>query len=208
MPPNQPRDARPPLRERKKLRTRERIVEVAYALFDRHGFAPVTVAEIVEAAEVSRSTFFRYFGDKQEVVFANEQRFRDQLIAEARAADAPAPRDLHEALEQLRTLAVGAYISAGAGRWSEVHERLINANPELQDRHIRKLMGFADDMIVLLNARGADAGTARLSSHIAVACCLAARGEGAQKDMATAVSQRFDDILGSISTPQGRKASS
>ena len=188
-------EPRPPLRERKKLRVREHIVEVAYALFDRHGFAPVTVSDIVDAAEVSRSTFFRYFGDKQEVVFAHEQRFRDTLVAEAHAAAAPPPDDLPAALEQLRTLAVGAYASVSAQPRSEVHERLIDANPELLDRHIRKLMGFADDMIALLIARGAEPSAARLAAHLAIACCLATRGQVAPGEMATAVSERFDEVL-------------
>lgn len=187
--------SRRPLRERKKLRAREHIVEVAYSLFDRYGFAAVTVADIVDAAEVSRSTFFRYFGDKQEVVFADQQRLRDELVTEARAATAPPPSDLPAALEQLCELAVGAYAIAGARTRSEVHERLIDANPELLDRHIRKLMGFAEDMTVLLTDRGSDASTARLAAHITVGCCLAARGEAEPADMAEAVGRQFDAIL-------------
>ena len=194
-PPPHQLTSRPPLRERKKLRVREHIVEVAYALFDRHGFAPVTVVDIVDAAEVSRSTFFRYFGDKQEVVFAHEQRFRDTLVAEAHAATAPVPGDLRAALEQLRVLTVGAYVSASAGSRSPVHERLIDANPELLDRHVRKLMGFADDMTALLTARGAEAGTARLAAHLAIACCLAARAQAPPGEMAAMVSARFDEVL-------------
>ncbi len=194
MPPH-PAPSRPPLRERKKLRAREHIVDVAYELFDRHGFAPVTVSDIVDAAEVSRSTFFRYFGDKQEVVFADEQQFRDGLVAEAHATDGSTPDDLREALGQLRVLAVGAYASASASPRSEVHERLIDANPELLDRHVRKLMGFADDMTALLIARGAKSSTARLAARLAIACCLTARGEATPGQMAVAVSERFNEVL-------------
>jgi AcrR family transcriptional regulator len=187
--------SRRPLRERKKLRARELIVETAYQLFDRHGFALVTVPDIVDAAEVSRSTFFRYFGDKQEVVFADAQQLRDALVAEARATPAPSPHHLREALEQLRDLTVGAYQLAGTSPRSELHEQLIDANPELMDRHIRKLMGFADDMTALLITRGAEPGTARLAGHLAIACCLAARGGTVPGDMAAAVSKRFDEVI-------------
>ena len=76
-----------------------------------------------------------------------------------------------------------------------MHERLVDANPELFDRHIRTLMGFADDMAVLLVARGAAPSTARLAAQIAVACCLAARRDPAPGEIATAVSKRFDDAL-------------
>jgi hypothetical protein len=38
-----------------------------------HGFDKVSVSDIAERAEVGGTTFFRYFGDKQEVVFAKQQ---------------------------------------------------------------------------------------------------------------------------------------
>jgi AcrR family transcriptional regulator len=199
-----PNPTRPPLRERKKQQVRERIVDRAYALFGARGFAAVTISDIVDAAEVSRSTFFRYFGDKQEVVFAYEQQFREALVAAAHAEPASSPDDLGTALEQLRTLVVGAYRTAAARPHSAVHERLIDANPELLDRHTRKLMLFAEDMAALLVARGAAPSIAGLAAHIAVACCLAARGDVDPGEMASAVGRRFDDVL-EMGAPQSAR---
>ncbi|WP_405460995.1 TetR/AcrR family transcriptional regulator [Streptomyces sp. NBC_00101] len=62
------------LRERKKLRTRQTISEVAIALFLEHGFDQVSVADIAAAAEVSKPTLFRYFPTKEDLVV---QRFAD-----------------------------------------------------------------------------------------------------------------------------------
>lgn len=62
------------LRERKKLRTRETISEVAISLFLEHGFDQVSVADIAAAAEVSKPTLFRYFPTKEDLVL---QRFAD-----------------------------------------------------------------------------------------------------------------------------------
>ncbi|MGW0860389.1 TetR/AcrR family transcriptional regulator [Streptomyces sp. NPDC002690] len=62
------------LRERKKLRTRETISEVAIALFLEHGFDQVSVADVAAAAEVSKPTLFRYFPTKEDLVV---QRFAD-----------------------------------------------------------------------------------------------------------------------------------
>ena len=57
------------LRERKKLRTRETIVEVALRLFSSQGYDETTVVHIAEEAEISPSTFFSYFPAKEDVVF-------------------------------------------------------------------------------------------------------------------------------------------
>src|SRR5438067_6349898 len=88
------------LRERKKRRAQEAIVDAAYALFAERGFADVTVTEIAERAEVGRTTFFRYFGDKQEVLFAEEQNLLDGLRSAPPLA--PGPPTFREALEEAR----------------------------------------------------------------------------------------------------------
>ncbi|WP_405826287.1 TetR family transcriptional regulator [Streptomyces sp. NBC_01390] len=77
------------LRERKKQKTRERIRREAYRLFAEHGYEATTVDQIAEAAEVSSSTFFRYFPTKEDVVIQDEY---DPALAEAlrgRPADEP-----------------------------------------------------------------------------------------------------------------------
>ncbi|MEU4317777.1 TetR family transcriptional regulator [Nocardia fluminea] len=61
-----------PLRERKRIRTRRALADAALALFTEKGFAATTVEELVEAAEVSRSTFFRAFPTKEAVAVEAE----------------------------------------------------------------------------------------------------------------------------------------
>jgi AcrR family transcriptional regulator len=67
-----PVDERPGLRERKKARTRAAIREHALRLFREQGYAATTVDQIAEAADVSPSTFFRYFPTKEDVVLQDE----------------------------------------------------------------------------------------------------------------------------------------
>ena len=60
------------LREKHKRRTRAAIRAAAMELFDAQGYAQTTVAQIAEAAEVSHTTFFRYFQSKEQVVVSDD----------------------------------------------------------------------------------------------------------------------------------------
>src|SRR5215211_2014028 len=72
-------EATPGLRERKKQRTREAIVESAFELFDQRGFDGTTIADIAEAAEIAPRTFFSYFPSKDDVVFHDFEESYGQL---------------------------------------------------------------------------------------------------------------------------------
>lgn len=79
------------LRERKKRKTLTAIHKAGMRLFAERGYAAVTVAEIAEAAEVSRATVFAYYPAKEDIVFGEARLARDALAealagAEDRAA--------------------------------------------------------------------------------------------------------------------------
>jgi AcrR family transcriptional regulator len=68
------------LRERKKARTKAAIQEHALRLFQEQGYDATTVEQIAEAAEISPSTFFRYFPTKEDVVVWDDY---DPMLIEA-----------------------------------------------------------------------------------------------------------------------------
>jgi AcrR family transcriptional regulator len=58
---------------------RTAVVAAALELFERQGFEATSVEQIAQAAGVSRSTFFRQFGGKEDVVFADHEVLLDEL---------------------------------------------------------------------------------------------------------------------------------
>ena len=92
------------LRERKKVKTRAAIQHEALRLFRLQGYEETTVEQIAEAAEVSPSTFFRYFPSKEDLVLTDDY---DPLILETCRAQ-PAELGPVEAVRRgLRTVFEG-----------------------------------------------------------------------------------------------------
>lgn len=69
------------LRERKKLRTRQHIADVAARLFAEHGFENVTVDEVATAADVAKKTVFNYFPTKEDLAFDRAQQREIDIVA-------------------------------------------------------------------------------------------------------------------------------
>jgi AcrR family transcriptional regulator len=72
-----------PLRARKKLETRARIMETAVEIFSERGIDGVTVDEIAAAADVGKGTIYNYFPAKEDIVIAFLVEFERQVQAEA-----------------------------------------------------------------------------------------------------------------------------
>jgi len=101
------------LRERKKRRLRQRISNVATALFLAEGFDAVSVARIAAACEVSEQTVFNYFPTKESMFFD-----RDESYAEALAEAVQ-----HRGAEPLGEVVVDALIGGiPLDRWQDLDE--------------------------------------------------------------------------------------
>jgi AcrR family transcriptional regulator len=91
------------LRERKKARTREAIIDAALELFGRKGFDATTIEDIAAAADVSPRTFFRYFDSKVDLVMAHNEAHGDKVapLVVARPASEGPVEALRQVMRQM-----------------------------------------------------------------------------------------------------------
>jgi AcrR family transcriptional regulator len=115
------------LRERKKARTKAAIQQQALRLFREQGYDATTVEQIAEAAEVSPSTFFRYFPTKEDVVLSDDY---DPILVEAFKAQPPELGPI----QAMRAAMGSAFGLIPAGEMEALRERseLMMKIPELQ----------------------------------------------------------------------------
>jgi AcrR family transcriptional regulator len=115
------------LRERKKIKTRQAIRREAFRLIDENGYAATTIEQIADAAEVSPSTFFRYFPSKESLLLADDL---DPLILAAFEAQPP-DLSLIQALRRAYE-AVMAHLPADQLEFENTRQRLMFSIPELK----------------------------------------------------------------------------
>ena len=140
-----PGDDRPAvgLRERKKARTKTAIQQQAMRLFAERGYQATTVEQIAAAAEVSPSTFFRYFPTKEDVVLYDAL---DPVLLEAFRVQ-PAELSPIQALRGAMWAVLGDLPAEGLALQQE-RDRLVRSVPELRarmlDEFAKNLWLFAD----------------------------------------------------------------
>ena len=141
---------------------RERLVAAALDLFNEHGYDQTTVAQIADRAGLTKSTFFRHFPDKRDVLTAGQDALA-QLLREGIAA---APADA----TPLDAVCCRSQFAAASSRLNrELAPRLkaaMAASSELQERYALKQIGLAAAMADALQARGVPAPTAALAAEL------------------------------------------
>jgi AcrR family transcriptional regulator len=144
---------------------RERLVVAAVDLFTEQGYDATTVAQIAERAGVTKSTFFRHFPDKRELLVAGQETL-SRLLAEG-IAEAPASAS--------PLAAVAAGLERVSGAMGPINRELgprmkaaVAASAELQERDALKSVSLAAAMTTALVARGVPGAAAALAGELGV----------------------------------------
>jgi len=125
------------LRERKKERTRQALVNAALRLFAEKGFDKTTIAEVADAADVSPRTFFAYFPSKESVLFSTaplKQELSGSVLLEPRSGEPPAGLLLRAFLAVLQE------DNDFVGEGQRLRTELIMSTPSLQAYALRQVL--------------------------------------------------------------------
>ncbi len=144
---------------------RERLVVAAIDLFTEQGYDATTVTQIAERAGVTKSTLFRYFPDKREILAAGQETL-SQLLTEG-ITEAPA------GATPLEAVAAGLErVSSAMGQMNrDLGPRMkaaVAASTELRERDALKSVGLAADMTRALIGRCVPEPTAQLAAELGV----------------------------------------
>jgi AcrR family transcriptional regulator len=169
------------LRERKKAKTRAAIRDHALRLFEEQGYAATTVDQIVEAADVSQSTFFRYFPTKEDLVLADD--FDPLIVAAMRAQ--PADVDPIEAIRRAFH-AVSEEISETDWERERQRQRVFQSDPELRSRAMQQYLAAIELLAEIVAERAGlppDDFSSRVLAGGVIGAVLAAMPGGLTTDV-------------------------
>lgn len=174
---------------------RRRLVDAAVELFSTQGYDSTGVAQIAEHAGLTKTTFFRHFLDKREVLFAGEAD-HCQTLADA-MADAPATATPLEA--------VAAGLDAMAASFPNEHREfaakvraIVASSSELQERASLKSAIYAATMADALRERGVPDPTAIVAADLGVRAFTSAFAEWADSDTSASLAELASQSLGDL----------
>ncbi|WEG09240.1 TetR/AcrR family transcriptional regulator [Microbacterium horticulturae] len=125
--------ARLPLRERKRQRTRELLMETGRRLFEERGYDETTVADIAAAADIGTRTFFAYFETKEQLLFSDtDPRVTSALSAIDTRKAGELPTEV-----LLRSLASPQIDAEATNPSSQLRQMLMPHVPAIQARALR-----------------------------------------------------------------------
>ena len=170
-----------------------RLVVAAMELFVEQGYEQTTVADIAARAGLTSRTFFRYFADKREVMFAGGSGLEAHLVTALAAA--PAGATAMQAVEAAFR-AVGEVISNRS--WSAHRQAIVTSHPELRERELTKMASLSAALAEGLQAREVAPAEAALAAEAGVMVFRLGferwLGEDAERPLADVLTESFAQL--------------
>jgi AcrR family transcriptional regulator len=186
------------LRARKKERTRVAIEDAALELFAEHGYEETTVEQIAARAEISKATFFRYFGAKGDVIFGPPDD-RHRALQEA-IVERPASED---AVTAVRSAMRQQWLPTVDPQRTMRQARAAKTSPVLQGLSLDLALRWQADVSQgLARRRGITAPDRRCRLVAAMAFAVLSNAvnlwmeANSEGDLATLVDEGFDVLAG------------
>jgi AcrR family transcriptional regulator len=145
---------------------RERLINVTIDLFTEQGYDKTSINEIAARAGLTKTTFFRHFRDKREVLFAGQELLAS-LLADG-VASAPPDATPLEAVAAALDRATAVFTEAQRA-WGPRLATLIEANDELRERSAFKRLRMLEAMTGALQKRGIPGLPASLAAELGAA---------------------------------------
>lgn len=145
---------------------RARLEQAALDLFLGQGFTETTVPQITARAGLTTRTFFRYFADKREVLFAGDDSVPEQVARFM--AEAPPSLGPMELIAERLAPAVAKIFESRDLAYLLRRQAVIDAEPALHERELRKFSLMSEALERGFRDRGVDDLTAQLAAGIAV----------------------------------------
>ena len=145
---------------------RGRLEQAAMELYNQRGYESTTVAEIAGRAGLTERTFFRYYADKREVLFAGAGELQELLVSKVAdaAASLPAIDAVAAALAEVARL-----VFEERREFARQRQVIIAANAELRERELIKLASLASAVARALRGRGVSDPAASLAAEAGIA---------------------------------------
>jgi AcrR family transcriptional regulator len=180
----------------------ERLQRAALELFADRGFEQTTAADIAQSVGLTERTFYRHFADKREVLFAGQDRF----LAAIREAAASAPADAAPMAVALAAVSGSSPLFTDERRpFSRLRQRVIDANPALQERERHKMAGLAAAVAETLRDRGVTEPTATLAAESAATVFGVAFArwiaDGEERSLPELTASVFQDLVALTTQP-------
>ncbi|WP_036169418.1 TetR/AcrR family transcriptional regulator [Massilia sp. 9096] len=192
------------VREEKKRETRQRISDVATALFFERGFDAVTVEEIADAAKVSKMTIFNYFARKEELILDREDDLTLLPLRQALRGRAQGQSAADVLRACVRALTETQPVIYHVDRHTLDWWRIVQASPALKARMRELAEEAAAGLAVELGGPEPD-GRARLAGGI-VALSVRTAWEEAIRQVASGASAQAADAAFMATIEQGLAA--